>query len=57
MHLCQGSNQVIDFIEEFTTQGQTYLVTKLARGGDLIGHLSALGVDKLPEEQTREIVW
>ena len=57
MHLCQGSTQVINFIEEFTMQGQTYLVTKLARGGDLLGYLSALGVDRLPEERARQIVW
>ena len=57
MHLCQGSTQVINFVEEFTLQFQTYLVTKLARGGDLLGYLSALGVDRLPEEHVRKIVW
>ena len=51
MHACQGSTQVINFVEEFTMQFQTYLVTKLARGGDLLGYLSAHGLDRLPEER------
>ena len=56
MHLCQGSTQVINFIEEFSMGGETYIVTKFARGGDLLGYLSALGVDRLPEDHARLIV-
>lgn len=56
MYLCQGSTQVINFIEEFTMDGKTYIVTKYARGGDLLGYLSALGVDRLPEANARQIV-
>ena len=35
---------------------ETYIVTKLARGGDLLGYLSNLGVDRLPEAHARLIV-
>ena len=53
MYLCQGSTQVINFIEEFQMQGQTYIVTKFARGGDLLSYLTSLGVDRLPENTAR----
>ena len=56
MYLCQGSNQVINFIEEFTHDGKTFIVTKLARGGDLLSYLGALGVDRLPEDRAKMIV-
>ena len=56
MHLCQGSNQVINFIEEFTMQDQTYLVTKLASGGDLIGYLDTFDGNRLPEKRASQIV-
>ena len=56
MYMCQGSSNVLNFIEEFSLNGETYIVTKLARGGDLLGYLGALGVDKLSEEHARVIV-
>ena len=31
-------------------------MTKYARGGDLLGYLSSLGVDRLPESSARQIV-
>lgn len=56
MYMCQSSTQVINFIEEFTINGETYIVTKLARGGDLLSYLTALGVDRLPEDRAKMIV-
>ena len=53
MYHCQGSTQVINLIEEFQMHGQTYIVTKFARGGDLLGYLTSLGVDRLPESTAR----
>ena len=43
------------FVEEFKLQGKTYIVTKLAPGGDLLRYLRDLGVDRLPEERARKI--
>ena len=55
MLLCQRSHQVVLFVEEFKLQGKTYIVTKLAPGGDLLRYLSDLGVDRLPEERACKI--
>ena len=57
MYACQGSTKVVKLFEEFTMQNKTYLVTKLARGGDLLGYLSALGLDRLPEERVCHIAY
>ena len=54
--LCRQSEHVLKFVEVFEEGSQTYIVTKLARGGDLLGYLGALGVDKLSEEHARVIV-
>ena len=56
MLMCQKSHQVVHFVEEFTMQGKTYLVTKLVSGGNLLRYLGSLGVDRLPEEHARQII-
>ena len=55
MNLCQGSSNVVNFIEEFTFDDKTYIVTKFVRGGDLLSYLSNLGVDKVPEDHANYI--
>ena len=55
MNLCQGSSHVVNFIEEFTFDDKTYIVTKFVRGGDLLSYLSNLGVDKVPEDHANYI--
>lgn len=55
MYMCQSHSSVINFIEEFNHNGETYIVTKFASGGDLLSYLSALGVDRLSENRSRQI--
>ena len=55
MNLCQSSLHVVNFIEEFTLDDKTYIVTKFVRGGDLLSYLSNLGVDKVPEDHAHYI--
>lgn len=46
MYLCQASIQVLGFVESFSLpDGQTYIVTKLARGGNLLNYMKHLGVE------------
>ena len=47
---------MVHFVEEFKLQGKTYLVTKFAPGSDLLRYLSAIGIDKLPEERACKII-
>ena len=56
MYMCQDSQNVLNFIEEFSLNKETYIVTKLARGGDLLSYLSSQGVDKLSENHAQAIV-
>ena len=56
MYMCQDSQNILNFIEEFTHNGETYIVTKFARGGDLLSYLSVQGVDKLPEQRAQALV-
>lgn len=36
MELCQDSDFIVNFIEKFAMDGQVYIVTKFAPGGDLL---------------------
>ena len=52
---CQNSFSVVQFIEKFTYLDKTYIVTKLAQGGNLNDYLEHLGTTHLSEEQARVI--
>ena len=52
MSLCQDSNYVVNFIEQFVINDKIYIVTKFVKGGDLLEYLSALNVNRLPEHQS-----
>ena len=56
MTVCQKSNNVVNFIEEFVIGEETYIVTKFAQGGDLLNYLTSQGTDRLCESQARKIV-
>lgn len=43
-------------MEAIKLTDKVLLVTKLAKGGDLLSYLTAQGVDKLPEMRTRELM-
>lgn len=49
MEDCMKSSNVLTFIEVFTIEAYTYIVTKYMKGGDLLSYFEHLGVDKLPE--------
>ena len=50
MYLCEANKNVLTIVDEFKMGQKVYVVTKLAKGGDLINYLQAKGVDRLPEE-------
>ena len=52
MSLCQDSNYVVNFIEQFIIKDKIYIVTKFVKGGDLLDYLCALNVNRLPEHQS-----
>ena len=56
MTLCQGSPNVIKFIEEFSMQDKVYIITKFYQGGDLISYMDNEGMTKLSEDGARKIV-
>ena len=53
---CQNSKNVISLIESFRQSQFTYIVTKLAEGGDLMNYLGIYEVEMLPEDWTKRIV-
>ena len=53
---CQDSKHVISLIEAFRQSSYTYIVTKLAEGGDLMNYLGIHKVENLPETWTKRIV-
>ena len=56
LHLCQGSTSVLAFVEEFSqSDGQTYIVTKHARGGHLLDYLDHHQISSLPEERAHHV--
>ena len=46
---------MIQLVEEFQQEGQTFIVTKFQQGGDLLSYLKRLGVNSLPEYRARHI--
>eukprot|EP00806_Schmidingerella_arcuata_P000006 Macronucleus_1002.p1 GENE.Macronucleus_1002~~Macronucleus_1002.p1 ORF type:complete len:302 (+),score=87.86 Macronucleus_1002:1-906(+) len=50
LELCQDSAHIVNLIEKFTFQGEIYLVTKYASGGDLLQYC-------LKQEQTGSKTW
>ena len=42
-------------VEEFSQEGQTFIVTKFQHGGNLLSYLEKLGVNMLPEDKARHI--
>ena len=49
MQLCKQSPYIIPFIDELEVEDNVYLVTKYARGGNLLNYLNARGITRLPE--------
>ena len=49
MQLCRGGKNVLSLLEEFKQGNKVFLVTKLAKGGDLVSYLETLKATKLPE--------
>ncbi len=56
MLLCNQSPYNIPFIDEFVYEDNTYIVTKYAKGGNLLNYLSARNITHLPEMQAQYIV-
>ena len=50
MTLCKQSPYIIPLIDEFEQEDNIYLVTKYARGGNLLNYLNGRGVTRLPEQ-------
>ena len=50
MLLCKQSPYIIPLIDEFTHEDKVYIVTKYARGGNLLNYLNGRGVTRLPED-------
>ena len=55
MHINQESKHVLNLVEDFEQDGQTYIVTKFVRGGDLLSYLDNLKVKRLPEVTVKAI--
>ena len=55
METCNASSYVISLIEEFNLSGKTYIVTKLACGGDLVDYMVAHDINRFPEDHARQI--
>ena len=53
--LCRQSEHVLKFVEVFEEGSQTYIVTKLARGGDLLTHLYKRSDPCLSEIEARRV--
>lgn len=49
MQLCQNGKNILSLLEEFKQGNKVFLVTKLAKGGDLVSYLQSIKVTKLPE--------
>ena len=54
-NLCKHSDHILKFVEAFTEGSLTYIVTKLARGGDLLSHLSRRDEPCLTEDEARRM--
>ena len=57
MYECQNSRNILNFVEAFSLDGKTYIVTAFAKGGDLLNYLRALNVDRLSEVRAKAIVF
>ena len=55
MYRCQSSKYHVNLVEHFKHEGNTYIVTRFARGGDLLSYLTERGVHRLPEEEAKQI--
>ena len=53
--LCRQSDHMLKFVEAFTEGNLTYIVTKFARGGDLLNHLSRRDDPCLSEDEARRM--
>ena len=55
MYRCQHSKYHVNLVEHFKHEGNTYIVTRFARGGDLLNYLTERGVHRLPEQEAKQI--
>ena len=53
--LCRHSDHMLKFVEAFTEGSLTYIVTKLARNGDLLNHLGNRNDPCLSEDEARRM--
>ena len=53
--LCRNSENVLKFVETFTEGNMTYIVTKLAQGGDLLDYLHNRSEPSLSEDEARHM--
>jgi hypothetical protein len=56
MFAVQSSPFILNFVEEFHLGEKTYIVTKFARGGDLLAYLGSQGVNRLSESRAKKMV-
>ena len=52
MTLCKTSNYVLSLVDQFAFDDMTYIVTKLAKGGNLLDHVESLSDSGQIEEQS-----
>ena len=50
MRACDGSQNLISLVETFELGDKTYVVTRYAKGGDLLRYMTDLGVNCLNEQ-------
>ena len=55
MTACESSKNIITLFDSFKEDGKVYIITKLARGGDLLNYLNNRKEETLPEKRARSI--
>ena len=56
MTLCSSSKYLLSLVESFQHEGETYIVTKYAKGGNLLSYLTGKGVSLVDESRAKHIV-
>lgn len=56
MILCGSSKHLLSLVESFEHEGETYIVTKFAKGGNLLSYLTGKGVSLVEESTAKHIV-
>lgn len=56
MTMCSPSKNLVALVESFEHEGQVFIVTKYAKGGNLLSYLNDKGLDCLEEARAKHVI-